>query len=1378
MTTDARGPGGMIPGAPVFRLKILSSDLEGLAGREIAAGDGTTTIGRADDCSVVLKDLRISRKHAKIESQGGSIRLLDLDSANGIYVGEQRVPELELSHGKQFRIGGTLFEFLGPSGPPRVAAPPSMPPVSAAPPPPSSAASHRSIPPMPAPPAVPPAPMAAPPPPAAAAAPPTQSIPPAAVHAPPPRAAAPAPPAVPPPPPGAVPPPFVAAAAAAAPAPPRPAAPAPSAVPPPPPPAPPAPPAKAAPATMPPQPSPAARPAPPPAAPAADEGSHTVIKPRGEFVVRVISSKGGIQAGKEYKVPWGVATMGRGETCTIVLEDDSASRNHARIEAAATPGQFKLTDTGSSNGTWIDERRVTEEIIAVGQKFRIGDTYLECHPPVIKHDATRVLSDLGDLLAKEAALRLSRAGEAMTLGGAQVVLLDDPDIVYYVVSGKVELFTVTVKDGKPLGARNHFLTLVPGEGMFGVNPKHTRDSGFMAAGKGGSQIRKMTRSELRKIAAIDAQMTGMVVRLVETWVGGMSARLTRDIFPRPASDVSISAGAETVIEKGKRANSEKGVVWLDAAPDHFVYVGMSTLLPATTVPFPLTQHTWLELTSDVETEEKVRGRNTADMLAKGDLFAGMDLFHETLCDCEFINKRLALVDEYQRLQSKARQSEAAKDAAYDAIGAVLAGKTPSLSEGMSTSSVEPVLYACRLAADAAGIKVKAPADKAKDKPFDDHVLSIAAASRFRTRKIALRGDWFKKDSGPLVGLTDKGAPVALIPRGKKAYDCVDATTKVRTPVDAEFAATLGLFAHSFYRTLPAGQPSLRDLIRFGMWGLGSDLRTVLLMGVIAAGLGVVNPYLTGQMVDTAIPQGDRFGVIQLGLGMLMAALAGAAFKIVQGIAVVRIESRVDYVLQAALWDRLLDLPPTFFREYGAGDLADRAGGVNAIRGLVAKAGVAAVLGAMSSLGYVFMMAKTSAKLTGAAFVITFVLVGVTTTCNYLQLRHQRGEMAIRGKIAGLVLQLITGVGKLRVGAAENHAFRVWATKFSQQKRVAFTVGQVQNVSQTFGATFPSLSSLAMFGTIYYLMSTAKPGEEMALSTGAFIAFNTAFTTFMSAMQTLADSSLSMLKAVPIYERLTPILTTQPETDETRADPGRLKGGIMVSHVHFRYNEDSPWILKDVSLDIKPGEFVAFVGPSGCGKSTMMRLLLGFEKPGLGALYYDGQDFSSLDARMVRQQLGVVLQESRVLPTDIFRNIVGTAQRSMDEAWEAAEMAGLAEDIRNMPMGMHTVVSEGGGTFSGGQRQRLMIARALVNKPKIIFCDEATSALDNKTQAVVTQSMDRMDATRITIAHRLSTVANADRIFYFDAGQILESGTYDELMALNGKFAELAKRQIV
>ncbi len=1238
--------------APAFRLRILSSDLKGLAGREFPFASGPTLIGRADDCAVVLKDSRISRRHACIEADAGGFHLRDLGSANGILVGKERVAELRLRHGVKFRIGGTEFEFVAP----RARAP------EPAPPPPADDFAQTVIVPRP-------------------------------------EAAR----------------------------------------------------------------APALRAGPPPL----------------EFLVRVISTKGRTPVGKEFRVPAGSATIGRGDDCAIALDDNSASRVHARVEAvAASPGQFRLVDAGSSNGTWIGEGRIKDQLIAVGQTFRVGDTFLECHPPAVRLDQTLAMSGLGDLLAKEAARHLETAGESVPIGGAHVILLDDPTQAYYIASGKVDVFTVTVKDGKALGTRNHFISLSPGEGFFGVDPSQMPDSGFIATGKGGTQVRRVPRAELRALAGADAQNAKLVAAWVDAWVGGLSARLTRDIFPRPAADVGVARDKETLLEKGKVGNAEGGVVWVDIEPDRFSFIGMTTLTPEDGgVPFPLTPQTWLALTEEAEAGETLRGRATGEMLAKGELWAGVDLFHQVLCECEFINKRLAVFDEAQRLQSKARQSKEALDAGYDAIGAVLAGKAPAGLETGAAGSVEPVLDACRLVAGALGIKVKAPSEKAKDKPFEEHLASIASASRFRTRSVALRGEWWKQDAGPLVAQTEKGAPVALLPRSHRSYDCVDPATKVRRLVNQEVAASLALFAHTLYRPLPVGQPALLDLVRFGMRGLAADLRTVLGMGIVTALLGVMNPFLTGQMIDAAIPQGDRGLVLQLGFGMLMAALATASFKITQAIAVVRIESKVDYVIQAALWDRLLDLPPNFFRTYGAGDLADRASGINAIRGLVAKAGVGAVLGALSSVGYIFVMLKTSGKLTAAALIITFILVGFTTGANYLQLRYQREEMAVRGRISGLVLQLITGVAKLRVGAAENHAFRVWAQKFSEQKRIAFSVGQVQNVSQTFSQSFPTLSSLAMFATIAYLMASAKPGDELGLSTGSFIAFNTSFATFMAAMQALADSSLSLLRAVPIYERVKPILETAPESDASRADPGKLKGAIAVSHLHFRYSEDSAWILKDVSLSLRPSEFAAFVGPSGCGKSTMMRLLLGFEKPALGAIYYDGQDFSSLDARLVRQQLGVVLQESRVLPTDIFRNIVGTAQRTMDEAWEAAEMAGLADDIREMPMGMHTVVSEGGGTFSGGQRQRLMIARALVNKPKIIFCDEATSALDNKTQAVVTQSMDRMEATRITIAHRLSTVANADRIFYFDGGQILEEGSYDELMAKNGLFAALAKRQI-
>jgi ATP-binding cassette subfamily C protein len=1197
-------------------------------------------IGRGDDCAVVLKDHRVSRRHARVELVPEGVRLVDAGSANGVFLGEKQVTEAWLSHGARFRVGDTVFEFLAPSAPAPASAAPSPPPE--------------------------------------------------------------------------------------------------------------------------------------------EDMGRTLVTTRLEFLVRVVASKSGTPVGKEFKVA-GSATLGRGEECDIVLADTSSSRRHARIEVAG-PSQFRLVDTNSSNGVWMEDRRVADEQIGAGQRFRIGDTFLECHMPSAERKgtgATQVMGDLGELLAKVAAHRLENAGEVVTIGGSKAVLLNDPQYAYYVVTGKVEVFTVTVKEGRPLGARNHFLTLGPGDALFGVDLRYTGDSGFLAAGKTGTEVRRIAMTQLRAMAE-EPNVAAQVARLVDTWVTGLAGRLTRDIFPRPETDVKLTAGQSASLARGQKAKAADGVVWIAAGSGSLLYIGMSTVVPEhEQALFPLTPQTWAEPASESVTEIALAPRPTLQLLADPSLWAGLDLFHQVLSECEFINKRLAVVDEFQRLDSKARQADAAREEAYDAIGAVLAGRHQEPIEAPGAGKVEPVVLASRLVGQALGVKIKTPAESRVQRTFEDHLAAIAAASRFRTRRVALRGEWWTRDQGPFLARGEQsGAPLAMIPKGKAAYQCVDPVAKTRQRMTPEIAANLAPFAYTFYRPFPAGELSVLDLLRFGGQGLKGDFWTIIAMGVITGVLGAASPYLTGQMIDSAIPQGDRGLLIQLGLGMLVAALASAAFKITQAVAVVRVETRMDYVLQAALWDRLMDLPSGFFRKYGAGDLAERASGINAIRGLISRAGVGGILGSLSSLAYVAMMLTYNVKLSAVAMLITLVLVSFTTVGNYAQLKNQREETKLRGSISSLVLQLIVGVAKVRVSAAENHAFRVWAQRFSLQKRIGFAIGQVQNVVATFSSAFQVLSSLGIFGALFYLQSTAGPNEPPPFTTGTFIAFNSAFAAFVGAMQALADASLSLLRAVPIYERVKPILNTIPETDESKAHPGKLRGELSVSHLNFRYHDDGPWIIKDVTFTLKPGEFVAFVGGSGCGKSTMMRLLLGFEKPALGAIYYDGQDLSTLDVKAVRQQLGVVLQESRVLPTDIYRNIVGTSSHTMDEAWEAAEMAGLAEDVRQMPMGMRTVVSEGGGTFSGGQRQRLLIARALVNKPRVIFFDEATSALDNRTQAVVTQSMDRLDATRIVIAHRLSTVVNASRIFYYEGGQIREEGTYEELMAKNGLFAELAKRQIV
>jgi ATP-binding cassette subfamily C protein len=399
---------------------------------------------------------------------------------------------------------------------------------------------------------------------------------------------------------------------------------------------------------------------------------------------------------------------------------------------------------------------------------------------------------------------------------------------------------------------------------------------------------------------------------------------------------------------------------------------------------------------------------------------------------------------------------------------------------------------------------------------------------------------------------------------------------------------------------------------------------------------------------------------------------------------------------------------------------------------------------------------------------------VFTFCGWLQVRILRDVSTLGGRIAGMTLQFINGIAKFRVAGTEARAFAVWAREFAKQRVLAMRARRISNLVSVFNSAFPVLAWTIIF---YCASSLMKTPDTPMLTTGEFLAFMAAFVQFSTGALELSSALISVLNVIPLYERAKPILTSLPEVVPTQTVPPELTGSIDIHHVSFRYRDEGPLILRDLSLSISAGQFAAFVGPSGSGKSTLFRLLLSFETPRSGAIYFDGQDLSDLDVQAVRRQIGVVLQNARLMTGSIFRNIVGDGTLTIDDAWVAARLAGLEEDLKTMPMGMHTVVSEGGGGLSGGQRQRLLIARAIVHKPRIILFDEATSALDNRTQAIVSQSLKALNATRVVIAHRLSTVMRADRIHVLDKGSLVESGSYDELMAQGGLFAQMAKRQL-
>ncbi|OKH53351.1 NHLP bacteriocin export ABC transporter permease/ATPase subunit [Calothrix sp. HK-06] len=685
----------------------------------------------------------------------------------------------------------------------------------------------------------------------------------------------------------------------------------------------------------------------------------------------------------------------------------------------------------------------------------------------------------------------------------------------------------------------------------------------------------------------------------------------------------------------------------------------------------------------------------------------------------------------------------------------------------------PLLVAAGAVARVMGITINPPAPDNLGRALDA-VEALAHSSQIRTRRVVLDSEWWLRELGPLLAYTlEERHPVALLPANSR-YILFDPVTHTRTSVDREIALTLSREAYQFYRPLPNVVNNVINLFQFGLKGYQKDVILVLVTGIVGSLLGMIVPQATALLVDNAIPDSDRSLLGQIGLALFALLLGRTAFAMSSGIVSLRIENAASGMLQPAIWDRLLLLSPAFFRNYSSGDLVNRVLSVNKIRQVLSGGTQRTLLSALFALLNAVLMFVYSWQLALVGVSIALLTTIVTTVASLLLVSKLRRQQELDGEINGLTVQLINGVAKLRVAMAEERAFAAWADQYSQRSRIKASFQLIKDNLSVFNEVLSLVTSALLFWFVASLIGTATTEQ---LTVGKFLAFNSAFGIFIGGVSDLSNTLTEILAIVPLWERAKPILQAQPEYNSNKANPGAINGRVALDHVTFRYRDDGLPILNNVSLYADPGEFVAVVGPSGSGKSTILRLLLGFETPQSGTVYYDNFDLASLDIQAVRRQLGVVLQNGRIGTGSIFENIAAGANVTRDQAQEAAQMAGFADDIALFPMGLHTVISEGGTNLSGGQRQRLLIARALVNQPKIILMDEATSSLDNRTQAIVTQSLDQLNATRIVIAHRLSTIRNADRIYVIEAGCVVQVGTFEELVNTEGLFAQLVARQM-
>lgn len=637
------------------------------------------------------------------------------------------------------------------------------------------------------------------------------------------------------------------------------------------------------------------------------------------------------------------------------------------------------------------------------------------------------------------------------------------------------------------------------------------------------------------------------------------------------------------------------------------------------------------------------------------------------------------------------------------------------------------------------------------------------------RTVSLERGWYKDAVGALLAVRKAdGAPVALLPAGLHGYTYFDEEKGKRVRVNGKKEALFESEAICFYASFPLKRLRITDLLRYTLRTLSAADFVLFAIATLAVTLvGMLSPRLTNLLLSDVLESGSARVLVSMAVFMVSVSASSLLLSGVKSLLMSRINTKMDISVQAATMMRVMSLPADFFKDYSAGELSSRAQNINTLCSMIISAFLSTSLTSVFSLLYIAQIFEYAPALVLPSVLIILATVVVSIVTTLVQMNIGKRQMELGAQESGLSYSLISGVQKIKLAGAEKRAFAKWGELYARQARISYNPPAIIKLNGVITL------AISLIGNIVMYYAAAASGVSVA----DYYAFNTAYGMVSGAFMALAGIALTVANIKPVLEMVKPILEAQPEISEGKRVIERLSGGIELNNVSFRYSENMPLVVDNLSLKIRPGQYVALVGATGCGKSTLMRLMLGFETPQKGAVYYDGKDLSGIDLKSLRRKIGVVMQNGKLFSGDIFSNITISAPwLTLDDAWEAAELAGIAEDIRRMPMGMHTIISEGSGGVSGGQRQRLMIARAIAPRPRILMFDEATSALDNITQKKVSDSLDKLKCTRIVIAHRLSTIRQCDRIIYLEGGKIAEDGTYDELIEKNGRFAQLVARQ--
>lgn len=955
--------------------------------------------------------------------------------------------------------------------------------------------------------------------------------------------------------------------------------------------------------------------------------------------------------------------------------------------------------------------------------------------------------------------------ESIQLKSNSVLVLDDLHRFWLVADGEVAVFRTTLQGGELVGTRELLFNQTVGACLVTHDRRESGPCVVVVA------LRDTVLEPIEYGAsfAIPGREQSFLEGLSK-WLYDINGAV---VFDKRPLATQLRDTLDRAVPEGQSVScGSAGISWVVVKTGTLRLFGQTEVTADFPGVVPVSRNAWLtaESSSSVHLAEE-------ETLEESQIQAGVELLYEAFFEyCVWAENR-----EEQRnrewIANVRREEAVATDSALGRFRDIFMKKG---TDPKGAEFDDPLLKTLGMIGFKAGITFKSPPMEFGGVAVLGDVLRI---SGLRMREVRLREGWQNRDGGAMLGyLGEERVPVAILPRaagtGYDLYDPRSDTTEPLTPLDTE-----GLWeeAGSFTRPFPAELKRITDLSLFGIRGFWTEIIYIFLLSVVGTLFGMSTPVMNRVIFDDAIPDGATATLIQVGLMLFSVAAGGLFFALTNTYLSLRFQTGVGAAIQSATIDRVLNLPSRFFRRFDSGDLMNRAMIIEEISTEITGVTFTAILSSFTGLFNICLMFYYSSRLAWIGVAGALISTVFTMVASYLIMKRSLQMEQESGVLFGFVVQLLNGVAKLRVAGAENRALNQWSQKYVRIVRLLGEIQTIENVSTIFNFMLSTVASMALYAVIGSMMAPGGAlgaGGGTGLTIGSFMAFYSAYGMFMGAVVGLGTTVISIVDSFEKRKLVAPILECELETQDGSAEPGKLKGDVRLEDVHFRYSADGPPVLSGVDFSAEPGEFIAIVGPSGCGKSTLLRVILGLEEPDTGSLRFDNHDLRGLNKRSVRRQMGVVMQNGRLNAGSIYENIGAGHQLTLGEAWQAARDAGFEEDLKAMPMELHTLVSEGGGNLSGGQRQRLLIARALAGDPAVLIFDEATSALDNRTQDIVSESVERRRITRIVVAHRLSTIVNADRIYVLEKGAVVQSGTYQELVNAPGVFQSMMARQVI